>query len=106
MLAVADVYVLATDRESFGLSALEAMACGVPVVAAGVGGIVEVVDDGVTGTLHPVGDVKAMGASALRLLRDPAHWQRVSAAAVARAKAKFGIDDVVSQYEAMYKPVV
>ena len=106
LLAVADVYVLATDRESFGLSALEAMACGVPVVAAGVGGIVEVVDDGVTGTLHPVGDVKAMGASALRLLRDPAHWQRVSAAAGARAKAKFGIDDVVSQYEAMYKTVV
>lgn len=106
LLAVADVYLLTTDAESFGLSALEAMACGVPVVAAGVGGITEVVEDGVSGSLLPVGDVKAMGAAALKLLRDPAHWRRQSDAAVARAKARFGIDDVVSQYEAIYKTVV
>lgn len=105
LLAVADVYLLTTDRESFGLSALEAMACGVPVVAAGVGGIVEVVEDGVTGSLHPVGDVKAMGAAALKLIRDQAHWQGQSDAAIARAKAHFGIDDVVSQYEALYQTV-
>jgi N-acetyl-alpha-D-glucosaminyl L-malate synthase BshA len=105
LLAIADVYLLTTDRESFGLSALEAMACGVPVVAAGVGGIVEVVVDGVTGSLHPVGDVVAMGAAATALLRDPAHWRRQSDAGVARASDKFGIDDVVSQYEAVYRSV-
>ena len=106
LLAIADVYLLTTDAESFGLSALEAMACGAPVVAAGVGGIVEVVEDGVTGSLLPVGDVKGMGAAALKLIRDPSHWRRQSDAGVARAKAKFGIDDVVSQYEAVYQTVL
>lgn len=106
LLAIADVYLLTTDAESFGLSALEAMACGVPVVAAGVGGITEVVEDGVSGSLLPVGDTKAMGAAALKLLRDPAHWLAQSTAAVSRAKTKFGIDDVVSQYEAVYKTVI
>ena len=106
LLAIADVYLLTTDAESFGLSALEAMACGAPVVAAGVGGIVEVVEDGVSGSLLPVGDVKGMGAAALKLIRDPSHWRRQSDAGVARAKAKFGIDDVVSQYEAVYQTVL
>ena len=106
LLAIADVYLLTTDAESFGLSALEAMACGAPVVAAGVGGIVEVVEDGVTGSLLPVGDMKGMGAAVLKLIRDPAHWHRQSDAGVARAKAKFGIADVVSQYEAIYQTVL
>ena len=105
LLAIADVYLLTTDRESFGLSALEAMACGVPVVAAGVGGIREVVEDGVSGTLVPVGDISALAAAAARLLTDKAHWERQSAAAAARARALFGIDDVVSRYEAVYRSV-
>lgn len=106
LLAIADVYLLATDRESFGLSALEAQACGVPVVAAGVGGIREVVEDGVTGSLHPVGDVAAMGAAALRLLSDGALWKRQSDAAALRATSRFAIDDVVTQYETLYRSVV
>jgi N-acetyl-alpha-D-glucosaminyl L-malate synthase BshA len=105
LLAVADVYVLATDRESFGLSALEAQACGVPVVAAGVGGIAEVVEDGVTGALVPVGDIAAFTEAITRLLTDRALWERQSAAAVRRARAKFNIDDVVSRYEAVYASV-
>lgn len=105
LLAVADVYVLATDRESFGLSALEAQASGVPVVAAGVGGIAEVVEDGVTGDLVPVGDIAAFTEAITRLLTDRALWERQSAAAVRRARAKFNIDDVVSRYEAVYASV-
>ena len=105
LLAVADVYLLTTDRESFGVSALEAQACGVPVVAAGVGGICEVVEDGVTGSLHPVGDVDAMGAAAVRLLTDRALWSRQGAAAAARASDRFAIDDVVSRYEELYRSV-
>ncbi|MEA3244946.1 MAG: N-acetyl-alpha-D-glucosaminyl L-malate synthase BshA [Gemmatimonadota bacterium] len=105
LLAVADVYFLTTDRESFGLSALEAQASGVPVVAAGVGGITEVVEDGVTGVLRPVGDIEAFSAAIGDLLTDRARWDRLSAAAVARARAKFNIDDVVSRYEALYASV-
>lgn len=105
LLAVADVYFLTTDRESFGLSALEAQASGVPVVAAGVGGITEVVEDGVTGVLRPVGDIDAFSAAIAGLLTDRARWDRLSAAAVARARAKFNIDDVVSRYEALYASV-
>jgi N-acetyl-alpha-D-glucosaminyl L-malate synthase BshA len=102
LLAIADVYLLPTDRESFGLSALEAMACGVPVVAAGVGGMPEVVEDGVTGTLCAVGDTDAMAAAAIRLITDRAHWERQGAAGVARARSLFDIDDIVSQYESVY----
>ncbi|MDA1081434.1 MAG: N-acetyl-alpha-D-glucosaminyl L-malate synthase BshA [Gemmatimonadetes bacterium] len=106
LLAVADAYILTTDRESFGLSALEAMACGVPVVAAGVGGIVEVVEDGVTGALRPVGDTDALASALAELLTDRALWERQSAAGVQRARALFGIDDVVSRYEAVYRSVL
>ena len=105
LLAIADVYLLPTDRESFGLSALEAMACGVPVIGADVGGIREVVEDGVTGALRPVGDVAGMAQAALELLRDKAHWRRWSEAGVARARGKFAIGDIVSQYEALYRSV-
>lgn len=103
LLAIADVYILTTDRESFGLSALEAMASGVPVVAAGVGGIREVVEDGVTGALRPVGDIQAFAAAATQLLTDRELWLHQSHAAVARARARFTMDDVVSRYEAVYR---
>lgn len=106
LLAVADVYLLPTDRESFGLSALEAMACGAPVIGADVGGIREVVEDGVTGALRPVGDVDGMAQAALALLRDPAHWRQWSDAGVARARGRFAIGDIVSQYEALYRSVM
>lgn len=106
LLAVADTYLLTTDRESFGLSALEAMACGVPVVAAGVGGIVEVVEDGVTGNLCAVGDTAAMADAVLSMLADHGRWAAMSAAGVARARGRFAIDDVVSRYEAVYRSLV
>jgi glycosyltransferase involved in cell wall biosynthesis len=100
-LAAADLYLFPSETESFGLSALEALASGVPVVASRVGGVPEVVRDGVTGSLHPLGDVDGMAASALRFLR-PDVWAGASAAARADARARFATADVVGRYEALY----
>jgi glycosyltransferase involved in cell wall biosynthesis len=102
LLAAADLFFLPTDRESFGLSALEALACGVPSLAYDVGGIVEVIKDGVTGALRPVGDIDGLASAAIAMLKDDAQWQRMSDAAAADARARFGKDAVVAQYEALY----
>ena len=105
LLAGADVYLLPSQSESFGLSALEALASGVPVIASRVGGLPEVVRDGETGWLLPVGDVEAMAEAAIALLRDDARWRAVSTAAAADARKRFALDDIVSQYEALYRDV-
>ncbi len=104
LLRAADLYFLPSSSESFGLSALEAMACGVPVVGTNVGGLPEVVRDGVTGALVPVGDVDAMARRAIELLQ-PEQWARGRAAAIERAK-DFAADLVVPRYEALYERVV
>ena len=101
LLAAADLYLLPSESESFGLSALEALASGVPVVASNIGGLPEVVRDGVTGALRPVGDVDGMAAAAVRLL-EPARWRVASEAASADARARFATADVVGRYEALY----
>jgi len=103
LLAGADLFLLPSDRESFGLSALEALATGVPVIGADAGGLPEVVQHGVTGFLHPVGDIEAMAASAIRLLGDPAVWHAASGAAARDARARFAEDSIVARYEALYE---
>jgi N-acetyl-alpha-D-glucosaminyl L-malate synthase BshA len=103
LLASADLLLVTTDRESFGVSALEALATGVPVVGYGVGGLVEVVRDGVTGSLRSVGDIAGMADAAVRILSDDAVWQTMSTAAAADARARFSRDDIVAQYEALYR---
>ena len=103
LLASADVFLLPTQSESFGLSALEALATGVPVIGSRSGGLPEVVRDGETGALCEVGDVDGMAAAATRLLREPARWRAASELAQQDARARFGMDAVVEQYEALYR---
>ena len=82
LLSIADVFLLPSAQESFGLAALEAMACEVPVVASRVGGLPEVIEHGVSGFLHPLDDVDEMAASAVALLTDPALHARSGPAAL------------------------
>ena len=103
LLANADLFLLPSQTESFGLSALEALASGVPVIASDTGGIPEVVIQNTTGLLYPVGDVDGMANGALQLLRDPARRMAMAEAGVADARARFSLDTIVSQYEALYE---
>ena len=105
-LAASDVFLLPSATESFGLAALEAMACGVPVVASDVGGLPEVIVHGETGWLAPVGDVAAMAGHVLGLLRDRARWQRMSAAGLERVTRLFQASAAVDAYEAVYRQVM
>lgn len=105
LLACADLFLLPSESESFGLAALEAMACGVPVVASRVGGIPEVVEDGVSGLLFPPGDVEGMGDAALELLSDPPRWESFSRMGRALAVERFSADRVVPLYERLYREV-
>ncbi|HKS07476.1 MAG TPA: N-acetyl-alpha-D-glucosaminyl L-malate synthase BshA [Gemmatimonadaceae bacterium] len=102
LLASADLFLLPSETESFGLSALEALATGVPVVASSVGGLTEVIRDGETGVLRPVGDVDGMGDGAIALLRDAKRWNAMSHAAAADARDRFALDRILAQYEALY----
>jgi L-malate glycosyltransferase len=106
LLAGADLFLLPSQSESFGLSALEALACGVPVVASHAGGLPELVRDGETGALCPVGDVDAMAAAAVEILTDDERWRRMSDAAAADARERFSLDAIVSQYEALYERAI
>jgi N-acetyl-alpha-D-glucosaminyl L-malate synthase BshA len=105
LLACADLFLLPSESESFGLAALEAMACGAPVVASNAGGLPEVVRDG-AGFLFDVGDVDGMGAASVELLSDDELWKATSAAARRRAVERFSSDRVVPMYEACYERVV
>ena len=100
----ADLYLLPSDVESFGLSALEALATGVPVVGTNRGGLPEVVEHGVSGFLGAVGDVDALAAGAVALLEDAKRWKAASVAARQRA-AEFATERVVPLYERFYAAV-
>lgn len=103
-LSIADLFLLPSESESFGLAALEAMACGVPVVASNAGGIPEVIEHGVSGMLAPVGDVDAMAKGAVQLL-DPQDHARFCDQAVKQAD-RFHIDKVLPQYLGAYERIL
>ena len=105
LLSVADVFLLPSEQESFGLAALEAMACGVPVVVSRTGGLPEVVVEGETGFLCQVGDVEGMARRALQILEDGELRRRLGEAAVQRVRTEFCAERVVPQYEALYREV-
>ncbi len=106
LLQAANLLLLPSQTESFGLVALEAMASGVPVIATDVGGLPEVVEHGVTGFLAPVGDVAKMAEHAIHILSDCSVCQAFSRAARKRAAELFDYHDIIPQYEAVYERVL
>jgi N-acetyl-alpha-D-glucosaminyl L-malate synthase BshA len=102
LLAAADLFLLPSQSESFGLSALEALASGVPVVGTNAGGLPEVIRDGETGVLCAVGDIPAMAAASLEILQDRKRWSAMSKLAASDARERFSRDAIVSKYESLY----
>lgn len=105
VLVGADLFLLPSESESFGLAALEAMSCEVPVVASRAGGVPEVVVDGETGFLRPVGDVEGMTQAALQILTDEELRRKMGQASRRRAVEEFSQDTVVKRYRAIYERV-
>lgn len=106
LLSVSDLFLLPSIQESFGLAALEAMACGVPVVASRVGGLPEIIEDGVTGYTCAPDDVEGMADRGVRLLTDPGLHARIADAAAALVRETYCTDRVVPLYEAAYQRVL
>lgn len=102
LLSASDVLLLPSRLEAFGLAALEAMACEVPVVGSRVGGLPEVVEDGVTGFLQDPEDLDGMAESCLRLLEDPGLHRTMAQAARERAVSLFAAERVIPRYEEIY----
>jgi len=106
LLSATDLFLLPSAQESFGLAALEAMACEVPVVASRVGGLPEVIEHGVSGFLHPPDDLEGMAASGVALLTDPELRARTTAAALRRVHEQFCAEKIVPVYAAYYEEVL
>lgn len=106
ILSIADIFLMPSGSETFGLAALEAMACGVPVIASRIGGLPELVIDGETGFLCDLGDVQAYTEAAHRLLTDDALHTSMAEASRKRAVEEFDTDIIVPHYESYYKQVM
>ena len=100
-MKIADVFLLPSQQESFGLAALEAMAAGVPVVSSNAGGIPEVNEHGITGFTHDIGDVDAMAKSAIDLLSNEQKLNTFKQNAKKHSQ-KFSLENVLPQYERLY----
>jgi L-malate glycosyltransferase len=105
ILAIADLFLLTSEYESFGLAALEAMASGVPVISTNAGGLPEIMIQGVTGYMGNVGDVDTMSKQAIDILKDDERLQQFKANAFEQAKA-FDISSIVPMYVKLYEEVL
>jgi L-malate glycosyltransferase len=105
LLPLAHVLLLPSELESFGLAALEGMACGVPAVATRGGGLPELITDGVDGYLEAVGDVRAQAARVVQMLTDDALYSRLSGAARRTAETRFCTSLTIPLYERYYDEV-
>jgi glycosyltransferase involved in cell wall biosynthesis len=103
--AIADLFLLPSEYESFGLAALEAMAAGSPVVASNTGGLPEIISHGVNGFLSELGDVQDMANKALEILEDNTRLEEFKRQARIQAE-KFDINNIVPAYELLYKKVI
>jgi L-malate glycosyltransferase len=106
ILPLADLLLMPSELESFGLAALEAMACRVPSIATLVGGVPELIDDGVSGRLLPVGDVEGMAGAAVELLRDSDRYEQMAEAARRTAQTRFCASKILPLYERFYERIV
>lgn len=106
LLSCTDLFLLPSEQESFGLVALEAMSCGVPVIGTSIGGLPEVVVDGETGFLLPVGDVSGMAKKALELLSQAERYAAFQKKARERVASSFDSQLIIPQYEAFYEEVL
>jgi N-acetyl-alpha-D-glucosaminyl L-malate synthase BshA len=106
LLPIADLMIMPSEMESFGLAALEAMACGVPPIATRVGGVPELITDGKNGLLFEIGDVDGMAAAAVTLLQGEARLEAMILAARKTAQDRFCASRIIPQYEAYYERVV
>lgn len=104
-LSLADLFFLTSEKESFGLAALEAMACEVPVISSDAGGIPEVNIHGVTGFVSKIGDIDDMVANTVKILKDEALHTQMKANALARAK-DFSLEKILPMYERYYEKIV
>src|SRR5690606_20502946 len=105
ILSVSDLFLMPSSSESFGLAALEAMACHVPVVSSNAGGLPELNQHGVSGFLSDIGDIDDMAKHAIHILEDCNRLQTFKEAAFSRAK-EFDISQILPQYEAYYQEVM
>jgi N-acetyl-alpha-D-glucosaminyl L-malate synthase BshA len=106
LLPLADLMLMPSEMESFGLAALEAMACKVPTIATRVGGVPELIEDGVTGRLFPVGDIEAMAEGALGLLEDPLRLATMGEACRRAARERYCSTRIIPLYENYYETVL
>ncbi|REE94310.1 N-acetyl-alpha-D-glucosaminyl L-malate synthase BshA [Paenibacillus taihuensis] len=106
VISIADVMLLPSEKESFGLVALEAMACGVPTIGSIAGGIPELVTSGETGFLSPIGDTDDMAYNAIKLLRSEGMYGRFREACLNRARRVFCNDLITAEYERIYYKVL